>query len=110
MIDEIDFLISRSQKELYTLVDWPSHPRSRLIVVGIANTLDLPERLLMPRIASRFGSEGISFAPYSKEQLETLILSRLKDQSIFHTDAVAFCAMSVASSFGDARRALNLAK
>ena len=59
VIDEIDFLISRSQKELYTLVDWPSKPKSRLIVIGIANTLDLPERLLMPRIASRFGNEGL---------------------------------------------------
>jgi origin recognition complex subunit 1 len=58
VLDEVDYLISRSQKELYTLVDWPSKPKSRLIVIGIANTLDLPERLLMPRIASRFGTEG----------------------------------------------------
>ena len=58
VVDEIDYLISRSQKELYTLVDWPTKPNSRLIVIGIANTLDLPERLLLPRIASRFGNEG----------------------------------------------------
>lgn len=86
----------------------------------------------MPRIASRFGSEGkkmfkinllliinllnclslkgISFSPYSKEQLQVLIKSRLGNSNFFHEDAISFCAMSVASSFGDARRALNLAK
>lgn len=53
---------------------------------------------------------GISFAPYSKEQLQQLLISRLGKLKLFHDDAINFCAMSVASSFGDARRVLNLAK
>ena len=35
---------------LYNLFEWPTRPGARLAVIGIANTLDLPERLL-PRIA-----------------------------------------------------------
>ena len=40
---------------LYNLCEWPARPGSRLALVGIANTLDLPDRLA-PRIASRLGS------------------------------------------------------
>ena len=110
VIDELDYLISRKQKELYTIVDWPSRPRSRLIVIGIANTLDLPERVLLPRIASRFGTEGLSFAPYSREQLTQLIQSRLEKTEVFDADAIAFCSMKISSTLGDARRALNLCR
>ncbi len=38
---------------LYQLFDWANNASARLIIVAIANTLDLPERLLMPRVASR---------------------------------------------------------
>lgn len=31
---------------LYNLFEWPTRANSRLVVVGIANTMDLPERLL----------------------------------------------------------------
>lgn len=40
---------------LYNLFEWPMRPGARLAVIAVANTLDLPERLL-PRIASRLGS------------------------------------------------------
>jgi origin recognition complex subunit 1 len=40
---------------LYNLCEWPSRPGARLALLGIANTLDLPDRLA-PRIASRLGS------------------------------------------------------
>ena len=40
---------------LYNLFEWPMRKGSRLAVIGVANTMDLPERLL-PRIASRLGS------------------------------------------------------
>ena len=43
---------------LYNLFEWPTKTRSRLAVIGVANTMDLPERLL-PRIASRLGSRCV---------------------------------------------------
>jgi origin recognition complex subunit 1 len=37
---------------LYNLMEWPLRKGSKLAVIGIANTMDLPERFL-PRIARR---------------------------------------------------------
>ena len=42
---------------LYNLFEWPMRKGSRLAVIGVANTMDLPQRLL-PRIASRLGSRS----------------------------------------------------
>jgi ATPase family associated with various cellular activities (AAA) len=52
LVDEVDMLLSRDQSVLYNLFGWPQQPGARLVVIGIANTLDLPERLL-PKIARR---------------------------------------------------------
>ena len=54
---------------LYNLFEWPTKPRSRLAVIGVANTMDLPERLL-PRIASRLGSRY--FLPNSSAPVHPL--------------------------------------
>lgn len=42
---------------LYNLFEWPMRKGSRLAIIGVANTMDLPERLL-PRIASRLGGRS----------------------------------------------------
>jgi Cdc6-like AAA superfamily ATPase len=49
VVDELDLLVTSTQQLLYNLFDWPTHRAARLVVLGIANTLDLPERLL-PKI------------------------------------------------------------
>lgn len=46
LVDELDLLVTRNQMVLYNLFDWPTRKNSQLVVVGIANTMDLPERLL----------------------------------------------------------------
>eukprot|EP01069_Polyplicarium_translucidae_P008990 Polyplicarium_translucidae@DN3279_c1_g2_i3.p2 len=56
VIDEVDSLVTAKQRVLYTLFDWPTCPNSRLVVVTIANTMDLPERMI-PRCASRLGTD-----------------------------------------------------
>lgn len=45
LIDELDALVTSKQTLLYNLFDWPCHQNSRLLVISIANTMDLPERL-----------------------------------------------------------------
>jgi hypothetical protein len=45
---------------------------SRLVVVGIANTMDLPERLL-PKVLSRLGLARVVFSPYTRDQIRTII-------------------------------------
>ena len=59
----------------YNLFDWPTRPQSNLVVIGIANTMDMDERLLK-RIASRLGLTKIQFKPYSKDQLVSIIKVR----------------------------------
>jgi hypothetical protein len=49
VVDEIDMLLTRDQNVLYNLFSWPHQATAHLAVIGIANTLDLPHRLL-PKI------------------------------------------------------------
>jgi cell division control protein 6 len=52
VLDEIDQLESKCQEVLYTLFEWPYLANSKLILVGIANALDLTDRIL-PRVTVR---------------------------------------------------------
>jgi len=48
LVDEIDYLVTKSQDVLYNLFDWPIkslHGARRLVIVGVSNTLNLPERM-----------------------------------------------------------------
>ena len=38
---------------LYHLFDWPTRAEARLVVLAVANTMDLPERIMMNRVSSR---------------------------------------------------------
>lgn len=38
---------------MYNLFDWPTRRHARLVVLAIANTMDLPERIMINRVASR---------------------------------------------------------
>ena len=62
VVDEIDFLINKDQNFLYNLFNWSTYENSRLIIITISNTLDLPNRL-KPKIRSRMGSNIIMFKP-----------------------------------------------
>ncbi len=41
---------------MYNIFDWPTKRHAKLIVLAIANTMDLPERIMMNRVASRLVS------------------------------------------------------
>jgi len=41
---QLDILCTKRQDVVYNLLDWPSKSRDQLIVITIANTMDLPER------------------------------------------------------------------
>lgn len=109
LVDEMDLLINKTQTVLYNLFEWPGRKGSRLSIIGIANTMDLPERL-HPRIGSRLAGRRIVFQPYSKEQLTTIITSRLEGTSVFKPQALEFIARKVANCSGDVRRCLELCR
>ena len=41
---------------MYSIFDWPTRRHARLTVLAVANTMDLPERLMMNRVSSRLVS------------------------------------------------------
>ncbi|KAH7862007.1 hypothetical protein Vadar_033606 [Vaccinium darrowii] len=109
LIDELDLLVTRNQSVLYNILDWPTKPHSKLVVIGIANTMDLPEKLL-PRISSRMGIQRLCFGPYNYQQLQEIISTRLKGIDAFEKQAIEFASRKVAAVSGDARRALEICR
>ena len=110
MVDELDLLCTKKQTVLYHMFDWPNRPNSNLVVVAIANAMDLPERVMMSRVASRLGLTRLSFQPYTHQELQAIISSRLDGLNAFHPDAIQLVARRVAAVSGDARRALDICR
>lgn len=108
LLDELDMMVTKEQKLMYNFFNWPSLPHSKLVVVAIANSMDLPERQLSNRISSRLGLTRITFKGYTYEQLRQIIMGRLQDIDIIDADAVEYAARKVAGVNGDARRVLDL--
>ncbi|NXP22243.1 ORC1 protein, partial [Scytalopus superciliaris] len=110
IVDELDLLWTQKQKVMYNLFDWPTQKHSKLIILAIANTMDLPERIMMNRVASRLGLTRMSFQPYTYKQLQQIISSRLKGVKAFEEDAIQLVSRKVAALSGDARRCLDICR
>ncbi|KAL8304359.1 hypothetical protein RB597_004425 [Gaeumannomyces tritici] len=112
LMDELDQLVTKNQGVMYNFFNWPGLRHSRLIVLAVANTMDLPERTLSNKISSRLGLTRITFPGYTHEQLMKIIQSRLEGVpgNIVEADAVQFASRKVAAVSGDARRALDICR
>uniref|UniRef100_A0A336K050 Origin recognition complex subunit 1 n=1 Tax=Culicoides sonorensis TaxID=179676 RepID=A0A336K050_CULSO len=110
LVDELDILCNRRQDVVYNILNWPTLSTAKLVVVTIANTMDLPERLLMGKITSRLGLTRLTFQPYNFQQLQEILNARLSGTETFNKDAVQLVARKVAAVSGDARRALDICR
>lgn len=110
LVDELDILCNKRQDVVYNLLNWPNQNSARLIVVTIANTMDLPERILMGKVTSRLGLTRLTFQPYSHKQLQEIVASRLSGLDSFNSDAIQLVSRKVAALSGDARRALDICR
>ena len=111
LVDELDQLVTKKQEVIYNFFNWPNQAHSRLIVLAVANTMDLPERELSNKITSRLGSNRINFTPYDKNQLVQILTARLEGlDGVFGKDAIGLVAGIVAGVTGDARRALDICR
>lgn len=63
---------------LYSIFEWPVLPNSRIVLIGVANALDLTERTL-PRLQARCSLKPhtLHFAPYTKEQIIKIFVAVL---------------------------------
>ncbi|XP_045777243.1 origin recognition complex subunit 1 isoform X2 [Maniola jurtina] len=107
VVDELDALCNRRQDVIYSIMEWATHNTALLTVLAIANTMDLPERALAARVASRLGLTRLSFPPYSHTQLQNIVATRLVKANVT-PDALQLIARKVAAVSGDARRAISL--
>ncbi|XP_026810830.1 origin recognition complex subunit 1 isoform X4 [Rhopalosiphum maidis] len=110
LVDEVDHICNRKQDVVYNILDWPSQTGSKVVVITIANTMDLPERVLRGCVTSRMGLTRLVFKPYTFQQLQEIIMNRLIGNSTFDLDAVQLVARKVAAISGDARRALDICR
>ncbi|KAG8947090.1 Origin recognition complex, subunit 1 [Tulasnella sp. 419] len=118
LMDELDQLVTAKQDVVYNFFNWPNLPQSKLVVIAVSNTHDLPERVMTGKVRSRLGMEKIQFQPYSREQLVNIVNSRLTasregldiDTNVMSMDAVTFASARVAAVNGDARRVLDISR
>ncbi|XP_014087210.2 cell division control protein 6 homolog [Bactrocera oleae] len=114
VLDEIDQLCSTKQSVLYTIFEWPSLPGARLLLVGIANSLDLTERTLM-RLNARceLKPQHMHFPPYTKQQIVEIFRARLEEAGVlevFPPVTLQLLAAKVSAVSGDVRRALDIGR
>ena len=116
VLDEVDQLDSKSQDVLYSLFELPYLAHSKLILVGIANSLDLTDRIL-PRLRIReaFCPAELTFPAYSTKEILDILNSRLSkfqesDKPLFQAGALKMCALKISSYSGDIRKALDVCR
>lgn len=121
-LDEIDHLLTSDLEILYSFFEWSMQPNSRLVLIGIANALDLTDRLLPRLKAKNLKPHLLPFLPYTPAQIATVITTRLRsllpdDTTVtkdfvpfLHPAAVQLCARKVASQSGDLRKAFDLVR
>nr|POE63374.1 cell division control protein 18 [Quercus suber] len=118
ILDEVDRLVDLDLELLYSLFEWSLHSASRLILIGIANALDLTDRFL-PRLKSRgLAPQLLPFMPYTAAQVAQILHAKLRtlcssdDQAtpFLHPAAIQFCAKKVAGQTGDLRKAFDICR
>ncbi|KAM6164734.1 cell division control protein 6 homolog [Rhynchocyon petersi] len=114
VLDEMDQLDSKGQDVLYTIFEWPWLKNSRLVLIGVANTLDLTDRSL-PRLQAREKCKPqlLNFPPYTRSQIAIILQDRLNQVStdqVVDNAAIQFCARKVSAVSGDVRKALDVCR
>ena len=119
VLDEVDQLESKDQSVLYTVFEWPALQGSKLVLVGIANSLDLTDRVL-PRlqVSPNYRPALLHYPPYTKQEIMDIITARLREgardavsgQPVITARAIAFLAGKIASLSGDLRKALDVCR
>lgn len=122
ILDEIDHLLTKDQEVLYSIFEWSLVRNSRLILLGIANALDLTDRFL-PRLKARnLTPQLLPFHPYTAPQIAAVITNRLRSLlpqgtatpgdfvPFMHPAAIQLAARKIATSTGDLRKAFDICR
>ena len=118
IVDEIDSLVCKNQQVLYTLFELALKKKSKIILVGIANSLDLADRILPDLNAKCLCPDTLTFKPYSADQIAVILQTCLESLKfpanergpIIEPAAIQLCARKVAAQTGDLRKAFDLCR
>lgn len=77
-LDEIDHVLSLDLEILYKMFEWALQKKSQLVLIGIANALDLTDRFLPRLKAGNLKPELLPFLPYTVPQIKAVLTTRLK--------------------------------
>lgn len=114
ILDEIDQLMDKKQTILYTIFEWPSKFSSKLVLISIANALDLTDRMLSRlNLAGELKPKLMHFPPYTKKQICDIFNERLTEAGVMHIFppvTIQLLAAKVAAVSGDVRRALDIGR
>lgn len=115
ILDEIDRLQTKDSDVLYKIFEWPKLLGSNVILVGVANALDLTERIVPMLVSRGCAPELIHFQPYSPLQLSAIIERKVKDihhegRPVLDALAIKLCAAKVGACGGDLRCAINICR
>lgn len=115
VLDEIDELIEKKQSVLYTIFEWPTLPKSKIILIGIANSLDLTNRALsrLQLQSIEMKPKLVHFKPYTKQQIVDIFKNRLEEAGaldVFPMATIQLLSAKVAAMSGDVRKALDIGR
>ncbi|KAK8822755.1 hypothetical protein WA556_001648 [Blastocystis sp. ATCC 50177/Nand II] len=117
-IDEIDKLLTKERSIVYDLFEWPYSSSNPIIVIGIANSIDLVEKSLpLLKIGHDRKPDTFVFPSYTAYDLKAILVQRVAlctaathtASVLFHPTAVELLTKKVAE-MGDARRLLDVCK
>ncbi|ETN38632.1 uncharacterized protein HMPREF1541_06669 [Cyphellophora europaea CBS 101466] len=122
LMDEIDSLLDGDCNLLYDMFELAMHRSSSLLLIGIANALDLTDRF-MPRLKSRnLKPSLLPFLPYAASDMSNIITQKLRSLldtqfevvpnfvPVIHPTAIKLIGSKIAAQTGDLRKAFNLAR
>ncbi|KAJ5497057.1 Cell division protein Cdc6 [Penicillium fimorum] len=121
-LDEIDHLLNGDSGVLQSLFEWSLQSKSKLMLIGIANALDLTDRSLPQLKAKNLKPRLLPFLPYSAASIANVMTNRLRSLlpagaesdpklvPFVQPAAIQLCSKKVASQTGDLRKAFELIK
>lgn len=118
VLDELDHVMTKDQEVLFRIFQWAFMDTSNLILIGIANALDLTDRFLPRLRANSLTPQVLPFSPYTASEIQTVLENKLRDLTgqsdgdlpLMQPSAISLIAKKVAAYTGDIRKAMDICR